>query len=96
MISTKYGFGLETKFCRFENGVSVSDGASIEGYGSLFGKPDQGGDVVEKGAYAKSLQGLAQKGRAKKCFGNMTRHNRLEFGKTCGKMSTDFTLRGGF
>jgi len=64
MISKKYGFGLETKFCRFENGVSVSDGASIEGYGSLFGKPDQGGDVVEKGAYAKSLQGLAQKGRA--------------------------------
>ena len=64
MTAMKYGFGLETKFCRFENNVSVTDGASIEGYSSLFGKPDQGGDVVEKGAYAKSLQRLAQKGQA--------------------------------
>lgn len=46
---------LETKFARFGEGLSVSDGAIIEGYASLFGETDQGGDMVQKGAYAKSL-----------------------------------------
>jgi HK97 family phage prohead protease len=33
----------------------VSDGAVIEGYASLFGEADQGGDIVARGAYGKSL-----------------------------------------
>lgn len=46
---------LEHKFARLGEGVRVVDGTRIEGYASLFGKVDQGGDVVERGAYAASL-----------------------------------------
>lgn len=45
---------LERKFARFGEDLSVDD-LVIEGYASLFGQTDQGGDVVEKGAYARSL-----------------------------------------
>jgi hypothetical protein len=55
--------GLERKFCRAEGALSVTDGAVIEGYASLFGKTDRGGDVVEAGAYAVSLKSLASAGR---------------------------------
>lgn len=47
--------GLEVKFQRFDSELTLDDGFVIEGYASLFGAKDQGGDVVEKGAYAKSL-----------------------------------------
>jgi HK97 family phage prohead protease len=47
--------GLETKFCRFAMEASVGADGLIEGYASLFGAPDQSGDVVERGAYARSL-----------------------------------------
>ncbi len=55
--------GLEQKFCRAEGALQVSEGAVIEGYASLFGKTDRGGDVVEKGAYALSLKALSKAGR---------------------------------
>jgi len=55
--------GLEHKFARFGEGVTVTDGAVIEGYASLFDQTDQGGDVVGKGAYAASLTKLAAEGR---------------------------------
>lgn len=51
--------GLEHKFARFGDGLSVTDGAEIEGYASLFGKVDQGGDIVQKGAYADSIRALS-------------------------------------
>ncbi|MER5170242.1 HK97 family phage prohead protease [Thioclava kandeliae] len=35
----------------------------IEGYASLYGLPDQGGDVVSPGAYTDCLARLAQEGR---------------------------------
>lgn len=54
--------GLEHKFARFGDGLSVSEDAVIEGYASLFGACDQGGDVVARGAYAASLEGLGQAG----------------------------------
>lgn len=66
MTSMDCETGLERKFCRFEEGVSVTDGIKIEGYASLFGKSDQGGDVVAKGAYQSSLAFLAAKGRSVK------------------------------
>ena len=47
--------GLERKFARFDTDLTVTDGAQIEGYASYFGACDQGGDIVSKGAYAKSL-----------------------------------------
>lgn len=47
---------LETKFCHGEAAVTVSDALVIEGYASLFGAPDQGGDIVEAGAYTGSLK----------------------------------------
>ncbi|MEJ8560868.1 HK97 family phage prohead protease [Yoonia sp. GPGPB17] len=46
---------LEHKFCALGTEVIVTDGTIISGYASLFGKPDQGGDTVEKGAYGTSL-----------------------------------------
>lgn len=55
-------YGLELKFCRGDQAVQVQDGTRIEGYASLFGLPDQGGDVVCRGAYAASLRRLAERG----------------------------------
>ena len=55
---------LETKFARFDaEALQVTDGFEIAGYASLFGSCDQGGDIVEKGAYAASLKRLAATGR---------------------------------
>jgi len=55
----------ERKFHRPEAGISV-EGATVAGYASLFGRRDQGGDVVQPGAYAASLKALASQGRAVK------------------------------
>jgi len=55
--------GLEHKFARFGAGLSVTDKSAIEGYASLFGEPDQGGDIVQKGAYAESIRALNAAGR---------------------------------
>ncbi|THH38306.1 HK97 family phage prohead protease [Aliishimia ponticola] len=55
--------GLEHKFARFGETLEVQDGAVIEGYASLFGSVDQGGDVVRKGAYTQSLAALSREGR---------------------------------
>jgi HK97 family phage prohead protease len=55
--------GLEHKFARFGDGLTVQDGTVIQGYASVFGKPDQGKDVVQKGAYAASLKALLATGR---------------------------------
>ncbi|WP_208352923.1 HK97 family phage prohead protease [Pseudaestuariivita rosea] len=54
--------GLEHKFCQMEAALTVTDGTQVAGYASLFGKCDQGGDVVEPGAYARSLAKLKAKG----------------------------------
>lgn len=53
----------ERKFHRPEAGLVVTDGAVIEGYASIFGQRDQGGDTVERGAYSASLAALAKAGR---------------------------------
>ena len=58
-MDMKLGSGLERKFCQMEAALTVTDGAVIEGYASLFGKSDQGGDVVQPGAYAASLKAMA-------------------------------------
>ncbi|MBK5934228.1 peptidase U35 [Rhodovulum imhoffii] len=55
--------GLEHKFCQPEAPLTVGEGAVIEGYASLFGVADQGGDVVQPGAYVKSLAAMARTGR---------------------------------
>lgn len=54
-------WGLETKFVAGGQPV-LTEGAVIEGYASLFGVADQGGDVVMRGAYAAGLKRLAEKG----------------------------------
>lgn len=52
--------GLEVKFA---GGAPIlSDGHVIEGYASLFGLTDQGGDTVQPGAFTASLARLAGKG----------------------------------
>lgn len=58
--------GLEHKFCRPETGLHLTEdsaGLVIEGYASLFDAPDQGGDIVARGAYAASLKTMAAQGR---------------------------------
>lgn len=53
----------ERKFHRPEAGITVTDGTVVAGYASLFGRRDQGGDVVQHGAYGASLAALAAGGR---------------------------------
>lgn len=55
--------GLEHKFARFGETLDVQDGHIIEGYASHFGAPDQGGDIVGKGAYTASLTRASGEGR---------------------------------
>ena len=58
------GYGApERKFHRPDAGILVTDGVVVEGYASLFGKRDQGGDTVQAGAYGASLKALAAQGR---------------------------------
>ena len=67
MMHTVGGLGpLETKFRRFDGELALKEGAEIAGYASLFGAADQGGDVVQKGAYGVSLGRLAAAGRGVK------------------------------
>lgn len=54
--------GFEHKFSRFGEMLTVQDDSVIQGYASLFGEADQGGDVVAPGAYGASLQRLAASG----------------------------------
>jgi len=58
------GSGLEMKYCRPGPALVLGEDLSIAGYASLFGLPDQGGDIVEAGAYAASLARLRAEGRA--------------------------------
>ncbi|MEM7295554.1 MAG: HK97 family phage prohead protease [Pseudomonadota bacterium] len=58
--------GLEHKFSRLDAPVTITDGSVIEGYASYFGLVDQGGDLVQPGAYAASLERLATAGRSVK------------------------------
>ncbi|WP_370285474.1 HK97 family phage prohead protease [Phaeobacter sp. B1627] len=53
---------LETKFARFGEGLALTEGEVIDGYASLFGTPDQGRDIVNRGAYATSLALHAKRG----------------------------------
>lgn len=46
---------LEHKYVQLADQIELGEDASISGYASLFGEVDQGGDVVERGAYAASL-----------------------------------------
>ncbi len=52
----------ERKFSVPETGLVVTEGRMVEGYASLFGRRDQGGDVVLAGAYGASLKRLGAKG----------------------------------
>ena len=58
--------GLETKLCSLNGPVALGDEMTIEGYASLFGLADTGGDVVERGAYTASLQALSKAGQSVK------------------------------
>ncbi|RKF12960.1 HK97 family phage prohead protease [Roseovarius spongiae] len=55
--------GLERKFARLGDDLTVTEDAVIEGYASYFGEGDQGGDIVVKGAYAASLARLEREER---------------------------------
>lgn len=53
----------ERKYVAAEVALKITDGLGIEGYASVFGRRDQGGDVVQRGAYAASLKAMAGAGR---------------------------------
>ncbi len=53
---------LEHKFMKPEAQLTLSEGARIEGYASLFGQRDRGGDTVLPGAYAGALARLEAAG----------------------------------
>ncbi|MEM9049135.1 MAG: HK97 family phage prohead protease [Pseudomonadota bacterium] len=57
------GIGLETKYQGFETSAALCGECEIEGYASLFGVADRGGDVVAPSAYAASLAAMAESGR---------------------------------
>jgi len=57
------GFGLELKYCQPEAPLALHDGAVIAGYASLFGAQDDGGDIVQPGAYGACLKRLKAEGR---------------------------------
>lgn len=53
--------GLERKFSP-AGAVTLGEGFAVEGYASLFGQADQGGDIVLPGAYGASLARLRAEG----------------------------------
>lgn len=53
---------MEYKFTRPDAGLTLIAGHRIEGYASVFGLRDKGGDTVMRGAYATSLTRLAARG----------------------------------
>ncbi|HDR27231.1 HK97 family phage prohead protease [Rhodovulum sp.] len=63
MIGYDRDTGLERKFCPPNAPLALAEGAVIEGYASLFGATDQGGDVVQAGAYGACLKRMASEGR---------------------------------
>ncbi|TCO70917.1 HK97 family phage prohead protease [Rhodovulum euryhalinum] len=63
MIGYDTQTGLERKFCPPDAPLALGEGAMIEGYASLFGATDQGGDVVQAGAYGACLKRMAAEGR---------------------------------
>ena len=63
MTNTHPTSGLETKFCTRDEQVTLEGDATISGYASIFGQPDQSGDIVMPGAYARGLEALRAEGR---------------------------------
>ncbi len=57
-------YGLETKFSPLAR--EDVEGAVLSGYASVFGIPDQNGDIVEAGAFDASLRRLRDSGRGVK------------------------------
>lgn len=57
-----YAQEFEVKSCPTIGPVTAHEGMVVEGYASLFGARDKGGDVVMPGAYAGSLQAMVNKG----------------------------------
>ncbi|MEL7025696.1 MAG: HK97 family phage prohead protease [Pseudomonadota bacterium] len=58
-----HDLGLERKFCQADAELSLVGGTEIEGYASIFGAKDTGGDIVAPGAYGASLKRLNADGR---------------------------------
>lgn len=54
---------LERKYCLAEKAVALDGDNVVSGYASIFGKADQGADIVRAGAYKVSLSALSGGGR---------------------------------
>lgn len=62
MSDYHFPLALEHKFVVLGETRSVEGGVAIEGYASFFGEADRGGDIVTKGAYARSLAEIKASG----------------------------------
>ncbi|MGF1503114.1 MAG: HK97 family phage prohead protease [Paracoccaceae bacterium] len=65
MLTAETLRGLETKFVRLDQLLDpdAAEAGRLKGYASLFGVPDQSGDVVAPGAFRASLARLSAEGR---------------------------------
>lgn len=63
MLYQPFTHGLETKYSQLAPDESAVANAEISGYASVFGSADQGGDIVQKGAYLASLKRIIAEGR---------------------------------
>jgi len=52
---------LEQKFCSGGEQLRVKEGFTFEGYASVFGREDRGGDRVARGAFSKCLEAFGEK-----------------------------------
>lgn len=89
------GAGLEHKFARFDEGLVVEGGTEISGYASLFGRVDQGGDLVARGPMAPRWRRRRPRGVGSRCCGSMIRHSPSACGTSCARMRGGFGSRGG-
>lgn len=65
-LTPDHSMGLETKYTALSALTETGEIGRIRGYASRFGEPDQSGDVVAPGAFAKSLTRLKEAGRSVK------------------------------
>jgi len=63
-LSWKGAGAPETKYIQLGDEIGLQEENRIAGYASIFGKTDQGGDIVSTGAYGGSLKRIAKAGRS--------------------------------
>ena len=77
---------MDRKACALDLKAAPGEDGTFEGYASVFGVVDQGMDVVERGAFVKSLAR-----RKPKCSGSTRWTSPSASGMRCARTSAGFT-----